>query len=662
MAKKTYIWNEFVPTDRAENIRFRMRLLKACEHPVIRASVMQACKEDVLFFFNAFCWLFEKRPERTEQLINKDAHEFPLIVWPHQIPGIKLIDEHIGYRDVGEKKSRDEGVTWLHGLLMILHRWLFLPGNDIGIMAKDEELVDSTENTNALMRRLDWELDKLPEWMVPPLKKDSKDGDWARYRSYQQHVLKNKHNGNTVKGFPCTPNVASGERYTYFFCDEVAKWPRGDQDVDSLVSLQSVTESRFICSTYYGSPGAYEKAMADEESNMVRIVTHWSDNPVKNKGLYEYRDGDLRAIDGYGGVTDAYRREFHSNIGTRLERRGFNLEAPQPFFAVKFPDAKGRIGSPWYDNECLRTNSSPQSIAQEQDIDPSGSTTRFYPIALLDHLIATSAEPRKLKGNLSFRMHEYPNFLPPRFSKDNYGPLTLWTDLILSDNPYPPANIHYVIGVDISSGASTSATSYSVAAVMERETRRVVAELKANYLEPKDFADYVIALAHWFRGLDDVAYVVPEANGGYGTMFMNRMRSRGFRRIYRRYSDRKDGARTKRTQQYGYWSQGRTKFLVHGQLRDALDRGECTILNAASLEEAKAYVVMGDEQVEYMPAMNCEDPNDKGQNHGDTVTAIAMALEGAEEHGKPFSREQSREEQPGWGSIAMLRQQGAVAG
>jgi len=162
-------WYGLVPKDFVENLKFRVKTRKQCESdPVFRKAIFDACREDVLFFFSAFCFLHEPRPMRDSQgrLL---PEVIPFIPWTHQEPLIRKIREHLGFEDIGVEKSRGEGMTWI-ALLMALHDWIFaIPGTrmvTIGIASRTVEMLDTPGDMNTLFPKLDWELDRLPKWMV----------------------------------------------------------------------------------------------------------------------------------------------------------------------------------------------------------------------------------------------------------------------------------------------------------------------------------------------------------------------------------------------------------------------------------------------------------------------------------------------------------------
>ena len=100
------------------NLQYRVELRKRCKvDRSFREAVIRACREDVLYFFNAFCVLVEPRPRRDEtgRLLPGIV---PFCTWEHQDPVIRTIQEHLGHRDIG-CLGGDTGVVSNRGVVRI---------------------------------------------------------------------------------------------------------------------------------------------------------------------------------------------------------------------------------------------------------------------------------------------------------------------------------------------------------------------------------------------------------------------------------------------------------------------------------------------------------------------------------------------------------------
>ena len=152
-----------IPMDLEGNLRWRQSVQSRCIDDLdFRYAMLQACAEDVLFFFNGFCWVYEPRPRKLNgRLLPKQV---PFIAWDHQIPAIQEIDKHIGLADLGVEKSRGEGASWM-GVLFAIRDFIFAPMSAVGIVSKDERAADDPKNPDSIGWKIDWELTRLPRWM-----------------------------------------------------------------------------------------------------------------------------------------------------------------------------------------------------------------------------------------------------------------------------------------------------------------------------------------------------------------------------------------------------------------------------------------------------------------------------------------------------------------
>lgn len=147
--------------------------------------------EDSLLWLSTNCRLFEPRPT---------PKTFDFVPWTHQIPVWKSMEKWLGYRDVGLEKSRAEGASWLI-LMLCLHKWLYVPLFAAGFVSKDEKSADDPKNPDSLFWKIQFQLDNLPEWMVPKYN-----------RVINSHTFTNLENGATLAGYAATSDVASGGR------------------------------------------------------------------------------------------------------------------------------------------------------------------------------------------------------------------------------------------------------------------------------------------------------------------------------------------------------------------------------------------------------------------------------------------------------------------
>jgi len=583
-----------IPMDLEGNLRWRQSVQSRCIDDLdFRYAMLQACAEDVLFFFNGFCWVYEPRPRKLNgRLLPKQV---PFIAWDHQIPAIQEIDKHIGLADLGVEKSRGEGASWM-GVLFAIRDFIFAPMSAVGIVSKDERAADDPKNPDSIGWKIDWELTRLPRWM-------SGEKNVNYKRELANHSWTNLDNRSTISAFAATGNVASGGRKTWFLMDELAKFPRGPDEM-AMASTQHVTDCRLVVSTPLGSEGAYYELM-HTPSNMVKVVLDWKQNPMRSRGLYRMEnhlpvatDPENNPLpDEYTPPSDEVKAKFD-----RLRRRGFKLE--------------GVDRSPWYDDQCDRGGATPQNIAQELDRDYGGSSYRVF-----GHEFNEAAEktimPTTHEGDIDFDTRT----LEPRLDRMENGPLKLWCAL---DQFGRPPQRQYVIGCDISNGLGGSFTSSSTAIVFEMvgDELQQVGEWTGRTTPPQEFADLCISLCKFFSN----AYLAWEHNGP-GAAFTRRVMHQKYTNIYYRRSLTRR-KRTKRTEP-GWWTDERTKVVMFTDFRQGVKERKVIIRSKHLLQECGVYVYKNG-KIEHGLVAGATDDS-KGVSHGDRVIGAAIAHQGSKD-------------------------------
>ena len=560
-----------VPKTLKENLQYRKDLISWADTRVRQRSIWTACKQDILFFINVFCWLYEPR---TSRLRGTTSNVIPFITYGYQDEAFLEMQEALGYRDVGVEKSRDLGATWMF-LTLFFHSWVFEDFSSFGIMSRTADLVDKPGKKDTLFWKLDFLLrgegrkGGLPKWMRP---KDV-------YRSVM--LMENRDNGSTFEGATTTEDAFRGGRKKAIALDEFAAFPSG-ADYEAQNATQHATDCRVFVSTPKGSAGAYYDVM-HTPSSMVKIIMDWKKHPDRSIGLYTSDDKNLEIIDkdyvfpgGYNFVLD------------------------------------GKVRSPYYDNECHRPGATPQSVAQELDRDYGGSDYQIFGKELYEAGQKNVMIPF-MRGIFGY----HADTLAPEFEKSNDGPMRLW--MHLDDNNKPiAAHSEFVIGCDISAGLGGSYTSNSVAAVVNSVTKTQVAEFATNTMRPEDFADYVVSLCKFFHK----AYLIWEHNGSPGGAFTKRVLDQQYPNIYYREVEHKSFK--KKTKNPGWWSTERNKLGVLSTLAKAVKTDEFVIRSAELLEECRQYVYK-DGRVVHSRSVRTLDDSSKGQAHGDRVIAAALA-------------------------------------
>lgn len=576
-----------VPKTLKENLEFRKKVLLWANTPERQRIIWTACKHDILFFINVFCWVYEPRSSRLK---GTTSNVLPFITYEYQDRDFLVMNEALGERDIGIEKSRDLGATWMFLTLMFYH-WMFHDFSSFGIMSRTSDLVDKPGKKDTLMWKLDFLMSGdggkggLPGWMRPNV-----------YRTAM--LMENRDNGSTFEGASTTEDAFRGGRKKAIGIDEYAAFPKGD-DYKALAATQHATDCRMFVSTPKGASGAYYDVM-HEESNMLKVIMDWKEHPHRKRGLYTSdKAGNVEILD----------KEY---------------EFPEDYPFVK----DGKIRSPYYDQECLRPGATPQSIAQELDRDYGGSEYQAFGADLYDIGRLSVCHPYHC-GILFYEDTTY----DADFQKTEDGPWKMWVHQDPEGKPIGTGQ--YVIGCDIAAGLGGSYSSNSVACIVDRVTKEQVAEFATNTMRPEAFADLVVSACRLFND----AYLIWEMNGPPGSAFGKRVLSHYYGNIY--YREVAGRAYSKKSKTPGWFSNDTNKLALLTTLSSAIQSREYLIRSDKLLEECRQYVYK-DGKVVHSKSVRTQDDSSKGQAHGDRVIAAALAWYGVVD--RPAEKRDENEE------------------
>lgn len=574
-----------VPKEKIANLRFRRHVLLACaESREIREEFWIACARDPLFFLNTFVWIFEPRIPAA----------VPFITHQYQDETIIEILNAIGLEDLFIDKSRDVGASWMV-LVCFAHFFMFVPKSAFLLMSWKEYFVDSKDNPAALMQKLDFMLDieHMPRWLSP---------NTDRIKLH----FSNLDNASSINGETTTETSGVAGRYLAVLPDEFAKMR--EKGANLWKGLRDVTLSRIAVTTPEGQQNcAYDL----KQSKIRNISIHWTQHPVKARGLYRAEDGQVEIIDkNYRFAPDF---QFVTSKEKAIEITGIDA----------FWEGKER--SPWYDNECRRSQTALE-ISQELEIDYLGSESRWFSPELVERLLkgrdATVREPR-WTGRI-FYDRDTKKF--KKLGKDPRGQLKLWIEADIAGQV--PDDRGYVLGVDISQGTGAS---NSIIAIGDRKTGEIVGEFASAHILAHEFAYFAIALASMFAGNDPSgeAFVVYEGNGP-GIPFGRTLWAKGHRNVY--FREKAAIADKQATRKQGWWSTRDTKQQLLYDYRMHLEEGQTVAHCKQAIEELAAYVHSTDGDIVNPKSLNLDDPTGARANHADRVIAYAccsLGLHGA---------------------------------
>ena len=281
--------------------------------------------------------------------------------------------------------------------------------------------------------------------------------------------------------------------------------------------------------------------------------------------------------------------------------------------ADSYQDKQGKTRSPWYDEECKRC-ANPQEIAQELDIDFSGSDYQFFDVRILDRLMQETASPPLAIGEL---LHNPVTGEIEKFNAVPKGVLRLWVNPDAQGNL--PTDRKYVIGADIAAGTGSS---NSVLSVGDCKTGEKVGELVSPNLRPDQLATYAVALGRWFCGSEEEALLIWEAPGP-GRNYGDRILELKYKNIW--YKKEASGKRSKIP---GWWPTKDEKRALYSDYRTALSTNHFINRSIDALRECKEIIFASTGWITHSRSLRTVDPSGARENHGDRPTADALLWRG----------------------------------
>lgn len=580
-------FNHRVPKELRANLRWRQQVHKrVADDPAFAEVIKQACKCDPLFFLNGFGWTYDPRREPFSRI--------PFILYDFQEEAVLQIIRAIRDHDLLVEKSRDMGASWLC-ISSMTWCWWAKPGLSFLWGSRVEDYVDKPGNSKALFWKFDFLFDNLPPFLRP-------QGWRANEHRMRMHV-ENPETGSIIDGESTTANFARGDRRTAILLDEFAM-------VDMGHHILSATRDATDCRLFNSTPKGTNNAFYDmRQTRVEKLRLHWSEHPIKARGLYTTDDeGNLKVLDRYG-YPDGYE-----------------------------PILDGKLRSPWYDRECERA-SGPQEIAQELDIDYLGSGFQYFKPELVHEAIRKYARPPLLVGDLDY---DTLTGEPTEFRENPEGKLRLW--FLLDRDGKPPKDRKYSLGNDVSAGTGAS---NSCSAGWECGTHSKVLEYVDPYVRPEEFAKQATAIARWLNN----ALMIWES-GGPGRQFGSRVIELGYGNIYYRRRDEKISRET--TDIPGYATTKDSKLALLGAYRSLVEKLVCVNRSKEALEETLEYIHLPDGGVAHSRSTSKSDPSGARANHGDRVIADALGCLGVSERARNPVRK--KPEVP-YGSLAWRNKQ-----
>ena len=586
-----------IPKGLRENMEWRARMhASVTEDPKRIAALKEACKQDPIFFINAFCYTYDPRPSSAGK--PKPFSRVPFLLYPFQEEAIMDLARALGFEDAVIEKTRDMGASWLC-IIIIVWAWLFHKDLSFLLGSRVEAYVDDQGNPKSMFWKIDFILHNLPKWLLPR-------GFDRKLHRRKLHI-ENPELGSVIDGESTNDNFARGDRRTAIVLDEFAAVEQGWR---ILRATRDATDCRIFNSTPMGTNNAFYDVR--NRKDIVKIRMHWSVHPDKSIGTYTTdENGLLEILDPNG--RDSWPDLFE-------------------------PILDGKLRSPWYDRQCRRAASA-KDIAQELDIDYLGSVYQFFSPDTINRRIREHARPPFMVGDL-----EYDNDTgePIRFREDQQGHLKLW--ILLDGAGNPPIEHKHTVGADVSAGTGASNSALSG---WDNVTQQKVFEYANANVRPEDFARQAVAICRWFNR----PYLIWES-GGPGRQFGSRVLDLHYSNVYLR--KREEALSKKVSDIPGVAQTKEVKAAILGAYRITIEKDSGGVINRSkeALEECLEYIHAPDGSIVHSRSTRKDDPTGAKANHGDRAMADALAWKGMTEREKKLPSDEGNKPKTPYGSLA----------
>lgn len=455
------------PKDYLENLKYRVWIIDLDRKDIdddhkIKASILQRCKIDPIFFFNTFLWTQDPR---------KHPSDLPFVTYDYEDQYINWIIDHINKgKDCLTEKSRDMGMSWtLMGV--VLWKWMFQDGFLTHTGSKKEDDVDRSGDIRSLFEKERYLLRKLPSWLRPY------GFDWKKHSMFMRLI--NPMNNNTITGESSNRDFGRAGRYSLIILDEFASM---EYAAEAWTSTGDSTPCRVVASTPAGTGNKFWQLRY--KSKIDHFVAHWTMHPEKAKDV------------------------INAKTNEKLDRAA-------AFELWKANRGGNMVSSPWYEAEKnRRLNDEKQSkvdIAQELDIDYIASGDPYFDIPSVQKQV----EWQETEDWLNFDVKNKKLIIGAIVNID--GKLEFRPNkngwLRLFEIPRPAGQ--YVIGIDPAEGLTHG--DYSALCVREKKTRNLIAGIYGVF-DYDELAMYGSLISRYFNG----ALICAEA-GGYGAAVNKRL-------------------------------------------------------------------------------------------------------------------------------------------
>lgn len=426
----------------------RKKIWAQCENSEAdRLTMWKWCKRDFVLWANLFVWTYKQKEidaEGRQRSLWGRAARTPWITMPvHDALHYEIVGAIDGGYDLVVQKARDMLVSW-HMVIEAVWWLLFRENSTPLFMSEVEEKVDG-KSPGSLFRRMEYVIENLPYWMVPPGSID---------RTFKH--IGNRLNGSSIDGTSTTATASVGDRRTFIVPDEAALNPFLEEIWNST---RDVSDTRIPVSTHEG-PGTFRDLCFSNAK--VFTVGYW-DHPEKGRGREWVQD------DAAGTISKHPNRWFWN--------------------------------TPWFKREAAQRTK--RDIAKNLLIDPDTSGNTVFPLHILISMRAEGA--KHLPTFVGDIAHKYAygerqdislregRFNDIRLERRRGGLLKFWGAMV-DGRPDPHHNFVLTADVGIGNGASNS-----VIKIGDADLRTAVGIWASAAATPSQFARIMAMIGYWLN-------------------------------------------------------------------------------------------------------------------------------------------------------------------
>ena len=396
--------------------------------------------------------------------------------------------------------------------------------------------------TERLFEKVQFFLNNLPDWLKPFYQPKSES---------RKYMSNDAMNSRFYVGTAGAIAFGRGDTIHYAHLSEVSRWPHSGEIATGIMRAVPVNDPHTWIvkeTTANGVGNFHQTEYQRAKDKMSEFTAHffpWFDHreyQIDGAQIHDYDDEEMRLIRKYGTkITDAKLAWRRQMIGTLNSENGFT---PEEMFKQEFPAD---------DKEAFLFSGNP-----------------VFPVEKLS-LYRDKAKDPIWVGNLEgIAPHE-------RMDETPRGYLKLWN--------MPEKDAQYLIFGDVG-----QYNDYCSAHILNRKDWKLIGTFHAQ-MKSNQFGTELNKLGHFFNK----AIIAVEANN-MGQSTVDRLVELDYPSIYKRQRLNKETKQI--TDEYGWWTDSKTKSLIIGYMQDLIRTEQADIPDIETLDEMITFIRNDDGSME----------------------------------------------------------------